>query len=179
MSDDREEAFQTFGEELVSRNPYWEHRRDRYALPGDSTPRVYDYVWTRGSVLILPRLADGRLALVRQLRYLGRRPCLEFPGGGVPEGMTPLDAARLELREETGFTAGAWRRLGAFNPCKGIVAETCTVFLAEDLTDGEPDPEDSEVLTRVLMERGELRAAIQRGELWDGMSLAALALLEL
>ena len=100
-------------------------------------------------------------------------------GGGVPEGMTPLDAARLELREETGFTAGAWRRLGAFNPCKGIVAETCTVFLAEDLTDGEPDPEDSEVLTRVLMERGELRAAIQRGELWDGMSLAALALLEL
>lgn len=160
---------------VVHDNPYWSYRHDRYVLPDDSEG---DYWWvhTRGSVFVVPRVAPDRFVLVRQFRYLNQRVSLEFPGGGIPEGVEPADAAARELHEEAGVRAGAMTLLGIHNPCNGVTNELCHVYLADDLQVVGQQLEASEDIELVELDATQVRSAIRDGTLWDGMTLAAWAL---
>lgn len=160
---------------LVSENPYWQYRHDSYELPNGNEGQYY-YVHTRGSVFIVPQVEDGRYVLLRQYRYLNRRESIEFPGGGIAEGVDILEQAQRELQEEAGYRAGKMEYLGAFNPMNGVTDELCHVYHATALQQVEATPEESEEFEMVLMDAAEIRDAIRRNELWDGMTLAAWAL---
>ena len=158
---------------LLARNPYWEYRKDLYRLP-NGTAAPYYYVHSRGSVLVIPEFKPRQYVLVRQYRYLNRRWSVEFPGGGWdPGGAEPLEEARRELLQETGFQAEEWIELGRFNPCNGMTDEECTVFLARGLHAHAPQWDQTEELEILLSDADRIEDAIRRGEIWDGMSLAA------
>ena len=116
---------------------------------------------------------DGRILLVRQYRYTGKRDSLEFPCGGVKDGSTHDDTAREELREETGFIPGRIRAVGEFNPCNGLLDEICKVYIAGDLRHTRADPDDTENFELVRLTPGEIDAFVADGTIWDGMTLAA------
>lgn len=158
--------------ETLHSNPYFELRQDAYTLPDGSTGTYY-YVHTSGSVIVVPRMADGRIVLVQQYRYLNRRPSLEFPGGGIRPGTSPEQAARAELQEEAGLSPLHLKPLGTINPCKGLTDELCTVFLAEGLADVPSSPDHSEEFELLSLTAGEVDDAIRRGDIWDGMTLSA------
>ena len=129
-----------------------------------------------GASLAVPVLADGRVVVLRQYRFAVATRLLEFPAGTLDPGETPLSTMQRELQEEAGYSASRWDPLGAMLPCPGYSDEVIHLFLARDLSPlAEPpagdDDEDLEVL---LMEPGELDAALASGnEYLDGKSVTA------
>lgn len=155
------------------RNPWWTYRVDGYALPSGREGE-YHCAHTRGSAIVAPVLADGRLLLVNQYRFLLDQESLELPCGGVKAGASHLETARAELAEEAGLAAGALRSLGRFNPCNGLTDEICEVFLASALTPvSGAEPDDTEEFERLLLTPAEIEARIASGAIWDGMTIAA------
>lgn len=159
----------------VARNPWWTYRRDDCELPGGG-PGVYHYVHTNGSAMVVPVTAGGEFLLVNQYRYLAARESLEFPCGSIKDGATVDRTAREELAEETGYEAGRLLPAGAFNPYNGITDEMCHVFIARDLRHVGARPEETEEFELVTLAAGEVDARIASGALWDGMTIAAWAI---
>ncbi|MGE5481200.1 MAG: NUDIX domain-containing protein [Chloroflexota bacterium] len=160
----------------VASNPYWSYRLDKYELPNGETGE-YHYVHSRGSTMVIPQLdEDGyRFVMTKQFRYLNQRESLEFPGGGIKEGLTPEQNAREELLEETGYEAGKLTLLGEFNPFNGVTNEICGVYLAERLILREPKPEATEEFEIVELRLSQITKMITNNEIWDGMSLLSWA----
>jgi ADP-ribose pyrophosphatase len=136
--------------------------------------REREFVAHPGSVGVLA-VANGRITLVRQLREPAGRSLLELPAGSLDEdGETPLEAAQRELKEETGLHGGRWRHLAGFFPTPGICSEYTEVFLAEDVEEGEAQPEEGEDIELVHWRIEEIPERL--GELEDATTLAALLL---
>jgi 8-oxo-dGTP pyrophosphatase MutT (NUDIX family) len=127
-----------------------------------------------GSVAVVAVERDGSVILVRQLREPARATLLELPAGVVDAGEEPLEAARRELREETGHTGGRWRELAAFWTSPGFVREHMHLYLAEDVEPGEAEPDDDEdvELVRIPLDEAVARAS----ELEDAKTIAGLLL---
>jgi ADP-ribose pyrophosphatase len=86
-----------------------------------------------GAVAIAATPETGRVLLVRQYRHAVGRWMLELPAGRLERGEAPLDAARRELEEETGYRARRWRVLGRTFAAPGFCSEQMTLFHATDL----------------------------------------------
>ena len=164
-------------EAVVYTNPWWTYKRDACQLPTGTTGE-YHYAHTNGSAMIVPLLADGRLLMVTQYRYLGARESLEFPGGSVKDGATYDETARHELVEETGYRANHLVLVGAFNPCNGLTDEICQVYLAWDLQYVGSRPDDTEEFELLRLSPPDIEEQIRGGAIWDGMTLAAWQLVQ-
>ena len=123
--------------------------------------------------------------LVRQWRHATQCLSWEFPAGGWPPSFdgdhSDTEAlARLELREETGMTAGRLEHLGRLAPNAGLVEQHMDIWLATDLTVGEPERETSEEgMVHAFFTHARFIELVRRGELTDSHSLAAYTLLAL
>jgi ADP-ribose pyrophosphatase len=161
--------------EVKYKNPWWTYIVDKYRLPSGKEGE-YHYVYTGGSVYIIPALGNGKLLMVRQYRYLNERFSLEFPGGGVREGENPDEIARKELIEETGFD-GELEKVGIFNPFSGVTNEYCHVYIARNLKVSDKEkPDISEEFELHEVSASELEEKISTNEIFSGMSLASWAL---
>lgn len=131
----------------------------------------------RGSAVMMARDGRGRILLVRQYRLPARAYLWELPAGRIDEGETALRAARRELREETGCTARKWTRLVEFFPSPGYVEEKMTIFLAEELTQGEAQPMEDERIETGWFSLRQMGEMIARGEIRDAKTIIGWALL--
>ena len=165
----------TISTEVIHKNPWYEYKHDEYELPDGKTGQYY-YLETPGNVLIIPRLADGRIALVLQYRYLHDKQSIEIPGGGAGEDIDGLSAAKRELLEETGLIAENWSKLGEFEPAPGMVKDKAQVFLCDVIDQQQAAPDASEEIELVYRKPEEIDEMISHGDIWNGMSIAAWAL---
>lgn len=149
-------------------------RVDRVVEPGGVTA-VREVVCHAGSVVVLPRLADGRVILVRQFRYAAGRHLWELVAGGIERGETPRQAARRELIEETGYRARTLRPLFDFFPSPGILNEKMYLVEANGLTRGEAQPESDEHLELGLFTTAQLRKMLRTKQIKDAKTLAGLS----
>ena len=127
-----------------------------------------------GSVAVVAIDDQGQVVLVRQLREAARAELLELPAGTAEAGEDPLVTAQRELREETGYAGGTWRRLGAFWTSPGFLREHMHLFLAEEVEPGEAEPEADEDVELVLVPFAE--AVAGAAELEDAKTVAGLLL---
>ncbi len=130
------------------------------------------------SAVMIPVDEEGRVLLVRQFRLPAGRAIWELPAGRVNPGETPLQAARRELLEETGYRARRWRKLLSFYPTPGYVTERMHLFVARDLQAGRARPDDDERIRCRWFSRAELSAWLRAGRLVDGKTLVGLLLWE-
>ena len=93
------------------KNPWWTYRHDEVELPSGKSGE-YHFVHVNGSSMVIPFLADGRMILVNQYRYLRDRESLEFPCGSVKDNSTFDETAAHELAEETGYRASDLKCVG-------------------------------------------------------------------
>ena len=167
--------WQKISSETKFQNDHWSYRIDEFQL--DNGERgVYHYVHTAGSSMVIPITSLGKILMVSQYRYLNERESVEFPCGGMKEGISYKENALKELREETGFSAKTLTEIGEFAPFTGAADEISKVFLAKNLF---PSPlpkdatEDFELLEKTPKEIEEL---INKNIIWDGLTLAAWSL---
>ena len=170
----RLKQLKTVNTKLLFKNPYWEYRLDNYTLP-DGSIGEYNYVHTPGSAMVVPVDEDGKLILVRQFRYLWRKESIEFPAGGV-KSSDPLITAKNELAEEAGLAASQWKLVGEYNPFNGAADEVAKVYFASGLSPAQKEKDASEEFEVVRMTISEFQKAIEKNEIWDGMTLAAWVL---
>lgn len=164
----------------VYRSPWLTLREDDVEFPSGARG-TYAVIDKRDFVLVLPYADDG-FWLVEQFRYpVGRREW-EFPQGGWghdQDGSQEALAA-AELREETGFAAESLVHLGRLHAAYGFCSQGYDVYLATGLTPGETAREVTEEdMVHEWRSVAEVRAMVQRGELADAHSVAALALYDL
>ena len=132
--------------------------------------RLLDYVTT---VALTP---ERDILLVRQHRPAVERSTLELPAGHIEAGESPLDAARRELEEETGFTSGRLELLGKLAPDTGRLSNSMWCFLALDATPITPRRLPEPGIEVVLCSPDDLQRKIQSGEFDHALHLAAIHL---
>jgi ADP-ribose pyrophosphatase len=119
---------------------------------------------------------EGRIVAVRQFRFGVRAFSLEIPAGLVDPGETPLQAARRELEEETGYTTGEWVSMGWSYANPAFLTNRVHHFLARNARrTGEPHPEEGEDLACAELTFDEVRRAVRDGSMRNAMTLLGLS----
>ena len=169
----------TVEEKLVERHVIFQGKvlrleKDDVSLP-DGRPAIREVIRHNGAVAVVPVDDKGRVICVRQFRYPYREILLEIPAGKLEKGENDHEAAaRRELREETGAIPGKMTYLGRFYSSAAILDEIIHVYLAEDLTFGDTDPDDDEYLDVTAIPMDELCDMIAAGEVPDGKTQASV-----
>src|SRR2546427_8881495 len=86
--------------------------------------------------IVIPVLGRDKLVMIWNYRYAIQGWELELPAGHIENGESPEACARRELEEETGFSAGSWKRLGWVHPSPGLSSQRAHVHLARNLIAG-------------------------------------------
>src|SRR5882724_11337189 len=118
-------------------------QRDTVIEPG-GVRAERDIIVHPGSVVVLPIFEDGRVLLIRQYRHSIGEFLWELVAGRKEPNETPAVAARRELLEETGYRAKRIRKLLRVIPTPGFVKEWMWIYAAENLIEGEAQPEEDE-----------------------------------
>lgn len=159
---------------LAYDNPWIAVHHDDVVRP-DSTPGIYGVVHFKHRAIGVVALdTSDRVLLVGQYRYPLDLYSWEIPEGGGRFDESPLDAAARELREETGVTARRWTRIGTAHLSNAVSDEEAFYFLAEDLEQGEAEPEGTEQLQVRWVPFREALRMVRDGEITDALSVMAL-----
>jgi ADP-ribose pyrophosphatase len=127
-----------------------------------------------GAVTVIGFLPDDQILLIRNYRYPIGQILLELPAGTLEKGEDPMNCAGRELLEETGYLAGRMKPLGNFFTSPGILSEKMYAYAAYDLEQQVQALEQGEEITVEPTPYDEAMRMIDRGEIHDGKTIAAL-----
>ena len=148
---------------------------ENYTLDNGVTADM-DFIQHPGAVAVVPMLNQNDIILIRQYRHTVREYIWEIPAGTLDPQENPLDCAKRELIEETGYSAGQWHQLGKITPLPGCSDERIHIFLASNLKPAEQNLDKDEMLS---VHRLQFKAALQMiltGEIQDGKTISGLFL---
>ncbi len=151
-------------------------RRDTVRLP-DGGHATREFIVHPGAVMIIARMADGRLLLERQYRYPLQRVFIEFPAGKIDAGEELLAAAARELTEETGYVAARWEHLATMHPVISYSTERIDIYLADELTQIGARPDHGEFIEIISASLDEALQWLDRGQITDAKTMLGLLLL--
>ncbi len=127
-------------------------------------------------VNVIPLTAGNDIILVEQYRAGIDRPTLELPGGMVDDGEVPLDSAKRELAEETGYTSRRWEKLGKTSSNPAIMNNFAHLFVARDCNlAGKPAPDCTEDISIHTLPLHTFFRLVQEGTVHHSIVLAAVA----
>ena len=127
-----------------------------------------------GISVMVPILEVNRIILLKQYRYGAGRVLWEVPAGTISPGETPLQCAKREIVEETGFKASRWKKLASCYTSPGYNTEVIHCFAASQLCESQASLEEDEVLEVEVIAVQEVKNMIKEGKIQDAKSLVAL-----
>ncbi len=169
-----ENPWQTLNSAVRYENPWLSIRHEDVVTPA-GTPGIYGVVsFKNKAVGVVPIDAEGYTYLVGQYRYPLNEYSWEIPEGGSPVGTDPLESARRELREETGLVAQRWTKIARIHTSNSATDEEGFLYIAEELEQGDHEPEDTEQLHVRRLPLVEAVEMAMRSEITDALSVSAL-----
>ncbi|UOG73887.1 NUDIX hydrolase [Hymenobacter tibetensis] len=172
--DETHNPWQVLSTEVKYNNPWIRVREDQVINPGGGRG-IYGVVTMKNKGLgIVPVDAEGNTWLVGQYRYTLSEYSWEIPMGGGPVEQDILESAQRELREETGLLARRWTNIARLHTSNSVTDEEGFVFLAEDLEQGEVEPEETEDLRLWKLPLAEAVRMVMDNRITDAISVAGL-----
>jgi ADP-ribose pyrophosphatase len=169
-----ENPWKTLKKKLIYSNP-WIKLEEHDVITPAGTQSIYGKVlFQNKAVAIIPIDNELNTWLIGQYRYTLDEYSWEIPMGGGPIGTDVLESAQRELKEETGLSAAKWTEIMRVHPSNSVSDEEGFVFLAEDLTSGETEFEDTEKLEILKLPLSEAIEKVMCGEITDAISVAGL-----
>lgn len=158
---------QTLEDRLVYEGDYLKLHRATVKLPnGASSYR--EYLKHPGAVMIMPLFENGDVLLERQYRYPMRKVFIEFPAGKKDAGEVPLETAKRELLEETGYRAERYTHVTDIHNALAYSDEVIHFYLAEGLIQaGEQQLDDNEFVQLLRVPLSQLMDWIKSGWISD------------
>ena len=155
-------------------NP-WIHVEEHQVLNPSGNPGIYGKVHFKNKAIgIIPIDEDKNTWLVGQYRYTLDEYSWEIPMGGGPISEELLESAKRELKEETGLSAGKWTKILRIHTSNSVTDEEGFVFLAEDLSQGQTEFEETEKLEIKKVSLEKAVEMVMNGEITDSISIAGL-----
>jgi len=140
---------------------------------------IYGVVHFKNLAIGVVPYQDGMIWMVGQYRFPLEAYSWEIPEGGGPRGEDPLDAAKRELKEETGLEAAHYVALYEMDLSNSVSDERAIVYLATGLSEGAAEPEDTEELQVKQVSLDEAYDMVIRGEIRDSLTVTAIFKLKL
>ena len=160
-------------QEIVFNGGHVKVRVDRVIEPaGHEATR--EIVVHSGAVCIVAKPSDSEVLLVRQYRHATGGELLEIPAGGLDPGEDPLDAARRELEEETGYRAANIVQRAAFWTTPGFTTEYMWLYEATNLTRTQINPDEDEVIEVDVVKVEDALRMIDDGRIQDAKTILGL-----
>ncbi len=156
---------------IAFENP-WIRVIDHKVIHPDGSGGEYGVVSFKNLAIgILAFDKDGMVPLIGQHRFPLDHYSWELPEGGGPLDIAPLESAKRELAEETGFHAHFWAPLCTFDVSNSVTDERAQCFFAWGLEAGKAAPEGSEALTMKTVRFKELLDLVMNGEITDSLTV--------
>lgn len=169
-----ENPWKTQSVKTVYENP-WIKLEEHQVITPAGKEGIYGKVHFKNRAMaIVPIDQDGNTWLVGQFRYTLDEYSWEIPMGGGPIDQDLLESAKRELKEETGLSASKWTELMKIHTSNSVTDEWGLIYLAEELTEGETEFEDTEVLQIKKLPFQEALDMVMKGEITDSISVAGL-----
>ena len=172
----KDSPWKVLSTEYICREPWLTARRDRIELPdGRIIPEYYVLEYPTW-INVIAITTDGQMVMVRQHRHgLGVTSTELCAGVMDPTDATPMDAARRELMEETGFGGGQWTEHMVISANPGTHNNLTYSFLATGVEKiGTQHLDDTEDLTALLLSQDEVLDMLRRGEVLQSLMAAPL-----
>ena len=155
-------------------NP-WIQITHREVITPAGTDGIYGVVHFKNIAIgVVPLDEALNTWLVGQYRYTLDEYSWEIPEGGCPLGSGPLEAAKRELAEETGIHAARWTKILGLHTSNSVTDEAGLVFVAQGLSFGEAEPEETEELAVRKLPFAEALEMVFNGQITDVLSQVAL-----
>lgn len=166
--------WQTLSSEYVHQNNWYRVRQDKVIMPNGKEGQ-YNVIESLGSVFIIALNGQNQILLIKLFRYPSQKYFWEIPGGAIDEGESPIEAAKRELQEETGFIANQWIDLGYSEMTNGKSAAKSWFFVAKGLAQTNKHEQEAEGIANVkFTSHADLLASIKSGQITDGPTLVAI-----
>ena len=166
--------WKTKNSKLVYDNP-WIKVEEHEVINPAGKDGIYGTVHFKNRAMgIIPIDSEQNTWLIGQYRYSLNEYSWEIPMGGGLIGLDFLESAKRELKEETGLTADKWTELLKIHTSNSVTDEVGIVYLAEELTPGETEFEDTEILQVKKLPFKDVLEMAMNGEITDGISLAGI-----
>lgn len=174
MNSSQDNPWQILESQVAYENK-WIQVQHHQVLNPAGNPGIYGQVNFKNIAIgIIPVDSEGYTWLVGQYRFPLNEYSWEIPEGGCPLGENWLEAAKRELKEETGLMANTWTLISKIHTSNSVCNEVGYLFLAEDLTASEAEPEETEDLQ---VRRIPLTQAVElamSNQITDSLSVAGL-----
>lgn len=145
-------------------------------LHGNSVKTFYTLIFDSW-VNVIPLTSENKVILVEQFRHGVQDLTLEIPGGSIDDSdNNPLEAARRELIEETGFTSDDWSLLGSNHPNPAVQDNLCFTYLARNIEFKEEprfDGTGTEQIQSRLVDLSEINTLIKNGIIHHSLVITA------
>jgi ADP-ribose pyrophosphatase len=164
-------------ESHIVHHGFFDVRVDTLQLPhGPKRPYTVLNIKSHAAAVIA-QTKDGKLLVTQEYRHPTGQWLLSCPGGRIDTGESPIEAARRELLEETGYGGGEFSLLGSIYPYPSVTNQQIFFVHAKNVAYQQPPTlEDFELIHSDLKTPEELFKAIATGSPVDGVFCSGLFL---
>ncbi|RXJ03830.1 NUDIX hydrolase [Anaerobacillus alkaliphilus] len=147
-------------------------------LPDGNTSKR-EIVHHPGAVAIIALTKDKKLLVIEQFRKPLEKTIIEIPAGKLEKGEDPLECARRELEEETGFRAISINFITSFYTSPGFADELIHIYFTDEIEIGEVNPDEDEFLSVLEVSLSEAEQLIEEQKIHDAKTIYAIQYLKL